>query len=94
MNVTRTPEGAAGEDTRFAIEESVNSHLERMFMQAAKNDALGYSAGHTSDQGTGLSEHRRFEALQAECAAAISFHADLYRKFFLEPVGTDPDETS
>ncbi len=75
MNVTRTPEGAAGEDTRFAIEESVNSHLERMFMQAAKNDALGYSVGRTSDHGTGLSEHRRFEALRAECDAAVSFHA-------------------
>ncbi len=75
MSATKRPEGAAGEDTRFAIEESVNSHLERMFMQAAKNDALGYSIGRASGHGAGPSEHRRFQALRAECDAAVSFHA-------------------
>ncbi|MCY4304937.1 MAG: hypothetical protein OXC62_09215 [Aestuariivita sp.] len=75
MPTTKTPEGAAGEDTRFAIEESVNSHLERMFMQAAKNNALEYNVGHVSDLRTSLSEKRRFQALRIECDAAVNFHA-------------------
>ena len=75
MNATRTPNGAAGEDTRFEIEESVNSHIERMFTQAAKSRALEHSVGYNSDLGANLPDHRRLQALQAECDAAVSFHA-------------------
>ena len=75
MNASITPEGTAGEDTRFEIEESVNSHIERMFTQAAKSRALEHGVGYNSDLGANLPDHRRLQALQAECDAAVNFHA-------------------
>lgn len=75
MAATRTPDSVADENTRFAIEESVNSHIERMFTQAAKNNALTHSVGYASDVGASRSDRQRYRALRAECDAAVNFHA-------------------
>ncbi|MCY4259560.1 MAG: hypothetical protein OXC91_04775 [Rhodobacteraceae bacterium] len=70
-----TPDGAAGQDTRYSIEESADSHLERMFMQHAKWQALKYSVGRTSNLGASRGDTLRFQSQRAECNAAVNFHA-------------------
>ena len=48
MRTFQTPVGRAGSDQLYGILESINSHLERMFVQGAKRSILEHGVGRTT----------------------------------------------
>ena len=72
MITFHTPTGRAGSDQIGAMEESVNAHLEQMFMQRARKDILSYGVGRTTTEDSGS---RLLEAQRREYDGQIVFHA-------------------
>lgn len=75
MKTYQTPPGRAGADQINAMEESVNSHLEQMFHQAAKRNTLDYGVGRTTMISGGADDTLRLDAQKRECDSSIVFHA-------------------
>ncbi|MYD98552.1 MAG: type II toxin-antitoxin system HicB family antitoxin [Gammaproteobacteria bacterium] len=75
MRTFPTPVGRAGSDQLYGIQESINSHLERMFMQGAKRNILEHGVGRTTSTAGGIDSKVQLHAQQRDCDAAITFHA-------------------
>lgn len=67
-----TPIGRAGSDQVDAMEESVNAHLEQMFLQRVKQDLLFFGVGRTTMRDDNV---RRLDAQRRECEGQMVFHA-------------------
>ena len=74
MKTFITPEGRAGIDQLYGIQESIGSHLERMFFQSARRCTLEHGVGRASTL-EGVDSRLQLNAQQRECDAAITFHA-------------------
>ena len=75
MYTFETPAGRAGTDQLYGIEESINSHLEQMFLRSAKRSILEHGVGRTTSTAGGIDSKVRLHAQQRDCDAAITFHA-------------------
>ena len=75
MLTFNTPPGRAGTDQLYGMEESINSHLERMFLKGAHRSILEHGVGRTTSTAGGNDSKVRFHAQQRDCDAAITFHA-------------------
>ena len=75
MYTFQTPPGRAGTDQLYGIEESINSHLEQMFLKGAKRSILECGVGRTTSTTGGIDSKVRFHAQQRDCEAGITFHA-------------------
>ena len=75
MYTFQTPVGRAGSDQLYGILESINSHLERMFFQAAKRSILKHGVGRTTSTAEGIDSKVQLHAQQRDCDAVITFHA-------------------
>ena len=75
MKTYQTPPGHAGSDQVNAMEESVNAHLEQIFHQVAKRNALDYGVGRTTMDFGEADSTLRLDAQKRECEGSIAFHA-------------------
>ena len=75
MRTFQTPTGRAGSDQLHGITESVNSHLERMFLQGAKRSILEHGVGRTTSTAGGVDGKVQLHAQKRDCDAAVTFHA-------------------
>ena len=75
MKFFQTPKGRAGMDQLDGIQESISSHLERMFLQSAKRNLLQYELGNTTSTTEGNNRKMQLYIKQRGCNAAIMFHA-------------------
>lgn len=75
MLTFQTPLGRAGTDQLYGIQESINSHIERMFHLRAKRSILEHGVGRTTSTAGGIDSKVQFHAQQRDCEAAITFHA-------------------
>lgn len=75
MQIFQTPQGRAGSDQLHGIEESINSHLERMFLQGAKHSILAHGVGRTVLTEGLIDSEVRLHAQKRDCNATITFHA-------------------
>lgn len=92
MQTFQTPLGGAGNDQLQGIEESINSHLERMFIQGAKRSILVHGVGRTVSTEGRIDSKVRLHAQQRDCDATITFHAGRALELSLQLIyayGTD-----
>ena len=75
MRIFRTPRGCAGADQLNAMEESINTQLEEMFIQVAKSNMLAHGVGRTTMAGDGADGILRLDSQKRECDGNIVFHA-------------------
>lgn len=75
MLTFQTPPGRAGTDQLYGIQESINSHIERMFFLRAKRSILEHGVGRTTSTAGGIDSNVQFHAQQRDCDAAMTFHA-------------------
>ncbi len=75
MRTFITPKGRAGIDQLYGIQESIGSHLERMFSQNAKRCTLEHGVGRAISTTGGVDSKLQLNAQLRECEAAITFHA-------------------
>ena len=75
MQTFHTPTGRAGSDLVDAMEESVHSHLEQMFVQRARLEALDYGVGRTAMKFEDSGGAGRLGAQRRECEGQIVSHA-------------------
>ena len=75
LSTFHTPEGRAGTAQLYGIQESINSHLERMFHKDVCRSILEYGVGRTTSTLGGVDSKVQLHAQQRECDAAITFHA-------------------
>ena len=75
METFATPQGAAGSDQLWAMEESIQGQLEQMFWQEAKTNSLRLGVGRTIITGDGVEMKIRLDAQKRECDGDIVFHA-------------------
>lgn len=62
-----------GNDQLDAMEESINSHMEKMFQQVAKRRLLDFGVGRTTMKAN--SQDTRLDAQRRDCDASAMFHA-------------------
>ena len=75
MYTFETPLGRAGTDQLYGMEESINSHIERMFFACARRSVLEHGVGRTTSTAGGADSQVRLHAQRRECDAAITSHA-------------------
>ena len=75
ISTFHTPEGRAGTTQLYGIQESIDSHLERMFYKAARRRVLEHGVGRTTSTAGGVDSKVQLHAQQRECDAAVAFHA-------------------
>ena len=75
MQTFHTPIGRAGSDLVDAMEESAHAHLDQMFVQCARRDALTYGVGRTVMKFQDRDGAGRLEAQRRECEGQIVWHA-------------------
>ena len=62
-----------GEDQLQGMEEAINAHLEKMFLQVAKRNILDFGVGRTTMKAN--SQDTRLDSQRRDCDAGIMFHA-------------------
>ena len=88
----QTPEGRAGTAQLYGMQESINSHLGRMFDADARRSVLQYGVGRTVSTFGGVDSKVQLHAQQREYEAAITFHAGKAAELSMQLVyafGTD-----
>ena len=75
ISTFQTPEGRAGTAQLYGIQESIDSHLERMFGAVARRKVLEHGVGRTTSTPGGVDGKVQLHAQQRECDAAVAFHA-------------------
>ena len=75
MYTFETPLGRAGTDQLYGIQESINSHVERMFFKCARRSVLEHGVGRTTSTPGSADSKVQLHAQERECDAAITFHA-------------------
>ena len=74
METFITPVGAAGTDQLWAMEESIQNHVEQMFWQFAKRSSLDYGVGRMV-RDNDVEQKIRLYGQKRECDARMMFHA-------------------
>ena len=62
-----------GEDQLQGMEEAINGHIERMFLQVAKRSTLDFGVGRTTTKAN--SQDTRLDSQRRDCDAGTMFHA-------------------
>ena len=75
ISTFHTPDGRAGTTQLYGIQESINSHLERLFHADAQSKILEHGVGRTTSTAGGVDSKVQLHAQQRECDAAIAFLA-------------------
>lgn len=75
MQTFVTPEGKAGIDQVIAIQESVQSNIERMFQCIATRESIQYGVGRNAKAKSDFADQARLDARKRECDASITFFA-------------------